>query len=179
VSFEVQRGRVPGPTHDGYVRVPFLEGLADLTPHVRFAAGFARWGLVIFPQRGHRFDDGGEEVGGVTALLDLALPPQLAVLVSGGLGQEPDRVFPDLGVFCSSQNEGGFVPGAARPPRTRSSIHRSSASRPAEIRECRLFARFSFAAGSGDAADSPALEARFLAADLAARRASQSETQSG
>ena len=96
MSFEVQRGRVPGPAHDGYVLVAFLEGLAYLTPHVRFAAGFARRGLVIFPQRGHRLDDGVEEVGGVAALLDLALPPQLAILVSGGDGQETDRVLPDL-----------------------------------------------------------------------------------
>jgi hypothetical protein len=61
-------------------------------------AGFARRGHVIFPQRGHRFDDGVEEVGGVAALLDLALPPQLAVLVSGGFSEETDRVLPDLGL---------------------------------------------------------------------------------
>jgi len=179
VVFEMQGGSVPGSTDDGYVLVAFPADFADRVAHIRLAPGLTGRRLVALPQGRHRIEDGVEEVAGVAALLDLALPPQLAVLVSGGLGEEPDRVFPDLGVFCSSQNEGGFVPGAARPPRTRSSIHRSSASRPAEIRECRLFARFSFAAGSGDAADSPALEARFLAADLAARRASQSETQSG
>src|SRR5215212_3052455 len=172
----MQGRSVPRSADRGYFLVAFPAGFADLTPHIRLAASLAGWGLIALPQGRHRREDGVEEVGGVAALLDLALPPQLAVLVSGGFSEEPDRVFPDFGVFCSSQNEGGFVPGAARPPRTRSSIHRSSASRPAEIRECRLFARFSFAAGSGDAADSPALEARFLAADLAARRASQSET---
>src|SRR5918994_3860556 len=96
--FEAQRGRVPGPAHDGYVLVALLEGLAYLTPHVRFAAGFERRGAGNFPPHGHRFDDGVEEVGGVAALVDLALPPQLAVLVSGGFGEETDRVLPNLGL---------------------------------------------------------------------------------
>src|SRR5918993_1528336 len=83
---------------------------------------------------------------------------------------------------CSSQNDGGCVPAAARPPRTRSSIHRSSASRPADMRESRcesrFFSRFSLATRSGAAASSGPFE-RSPAVVLAARRASQSVTQAG
>ena len=79
---------------------------------------------------------------------------------------------------CSSQNDAGCVPAAARPPRTRSSIHRSSASRPADMRESRFFSRFSLATRSGAAASSGPFE-RSPAVVLAARRASQSVTQAG
>ncbi len=93
---------MPGAADDGDALEPLLVRGPDRLAHVRFALGLLRALLALCAllarrvrlraQRRHRFQDALEEPYRVYALLDLLLPPQLAVAVARGLRQRADRI---------------------------------------------------------------------------------------
>jgi hypothetical protein len=86
---------VPGAAHEGdALEVPLRR--AHRLAHVRLAARLHAGDGATLPQLGHRLFDALKEAAPVLPLLDLALPPQLAILVAGGLGEEPQRIVPQI-----------------------------------------------------------------------------------
>jgi hypothetical protein len=89
----LQRRRVPGAAHHGDALEPLLLRGADRRAHEGLALRLlALRRRRLLAQRGHRRADALEQSGRILPLLDLMLPPQLAIAVAGGLGEQADRI---------------------------------------------------------------------------------------